>query len=175
MDDQVLLRRTAFKGKHKIQDHWENMVYHVEGQPYSGLLVFKIFLVTGGGKVRDLLSNLILPFGGNIEGDPGNDKNQQDVDEPQDSISADSDSRGLEAEVVSTDPKPADEGDAIHMQHIQTGESLNYWTQIIWGWVKALYMNANNMKLSLEIHHWMFFWSICHNIALGEGGGPGTP
>ena len=32
MGDKVLLKRTAFKGKLKIQDHWEDAVYHVEGQ-----------------------------------------------------------------------------------------------------------------------------------------------
>ena len=61
------------------------------------------------------------------------------VDEPQDSISAVSDNRGLEAEVVSTDPKPVGEGDAIYVQHIQTKEKPNYWTQTVWEWVKALY------------------------------------
>ena len=40
---------------------------------------------------------------------------------------------------MSTDPKPAGEGDAICVQHIQIEEKLNYWTQIIWRWVKALY------------------------------------
>ena len=30
--DMVLHKRTAFKGKHKIQDHWEDTIYHVEEQ-----------------------------------------------------------------------------------------------------------------------------------------------
>ena len=29
--DKVLLRCTAFKGKCKIQDHWENNIYEVAG------------------------------------------------------------------------------------------------------------------------------------------------
>ena len=33
MCDKVLLKRIAFKGKHKIRDHLEDTVYHVEGQP----------------------------------------------------------------------------------------------------------------------------------------------
>ena len=44
--NQVLLKRTAFKGNHKIQDHLENTVYCFEGQPYSGFPVFSITLVT---------------------------------------------------------------------------------------------------------------------------------
>ena len=75
MGDQVLLKRTAFKGKHKIQDHLEDTVFHVEGQPYSGLPVFRITPVTGGGNVRVVHQNLLLPFRGNIEGDPGNEEN----------------------------------------------------------------------------------------------------
>ena len=31
--DKVLLRHTAFKGKHKIQDQWENTAYEVTEQP----------------------------------------------------------------------------------------------------------------------------------------------
>ena len=83
--------------------------------------------------------NLLLPFEGNIEGVQGDEENWQDVDEPHDSISAVSDNRGSEAEVVSTDPKPMGEGDAIHVQHIQMEEKLNYWTKTVWGWIKSLY------------------------------------
>ena len=43
------------------------------------------------------------------------------------------------AEVVSTDPKPVAEGDAICLQHKQTKEKPNYWTKTVWGWVKSLY------------------------------------
>ena len=31
--DKVLLRCTALKGKHKIQDHWEDTIYEVIEQP----------------------------------------------------------------------------------------------------------------------------------------------
>ena len=48
----VLLKRTAFKGKHKIQDHWEDTIYHIEGQPYTGLAVFKITSVAREAKVK---------------------------------------------------------------------------------------------------------------------------
>ena len=36
------------------------------------------------------------------------------------------------AEVVSTDPKPGAESDAIHVQHIQTEENPNYWNKTVW-------------------------------------------
>ena len=39
---KVLLRHTAFKGKHQIQDHWENTIYEVMEQPFEKIPVFKI-------------------------------------------------------------------------------------------------------------------------------------
>ena len=52
MGDLVLLKRMSFKGKHKIQDHWEKTICIVEGQPYAGMLVFRIASVDGKGKVK---------------------------------------------------------------------------------------------------------------------------
>ena len=83
--------------------------------------------------------NLLFSFGGNTEGDPRNEQNWKDIGHPQDSISADNDNRGSETEVVSADPKPVVEGDAIYIQHIQIEVKLNYWTQFMWNWLKALY------------------------------------
>ena len=40
--DTVLLQCTAYKGKHKIQDQWENTVYEVVEQPFKNMPVFKI-------------------------------------------------------------------------------------------------------------------------------------
>ena len=40
----ALLQCTAYKGKHKIQDQWENTVYEVVGQPFKNMPVFKINL-----------------------------------------------------------------------------------------------------------------------------------
>ena len=48
VDYLVLLKRTAFKAKHNIQVHWEDTIYCVEGQPYTGLPIFKIAPVAGG-------------------------------------------------------------------------------------------------------------------------------
>ena len=58
----VLLKRTAFKGKHKIQDHWEDTIYCVEEQPYAQLPVFKTVPAAGAGKVKIVHQNLLLPF-----------------------------------------------------------------------------------------------------------------
>ena len=123
LDDMVLLKRTTFKYKHKIQDHWEGTVYHVEGQPYAGLPVFKTAPVAGEGKVKNGHWNLLLPFGGNIEGGLENEGSQQDADRPQDCTSAVSDDGVPGSEVVSTDSKPIGEGDAICVKCVQSGKS----------------------------------------------------
>ena len=98
-------------------------MYCIDGQPYSRLPVFKIAPVAGGGKVEIVHENLLLPFGGNIKGGPVDKGNQQDVNEPQDSIITVSSDGETEAEGVSTDPKPVGEGDSIYVQHTQTEES----------------------------------------------------
>ena len=40
--DKVLLLHTAYKGKHKIQDHWEDTTYEFVDQPFENMPVFKI-------------------------------------------------------------------------------------------------------------------------------------
>ena len=40
--DKVLLKHTAYKGKHKIQGCWEDTVYEVVDQPFENMPVFKI-------------------------------------------------------------------------------------------------------------------------------------
>ena len=40
--DTVLLPHTAYKGKHMIQDQWENTIYEVVEQPFKNMPVFKI-------------------------------------------------------------------------------------------------------------------------------------
>ena len=69
MGDSFHLKKMAFKAIHKIQDHCGKTIYHVEGQPYVGLLVLRITPFAGEGKVKIVYQNLLLPSGGNIEGD----------------------------------------------------------------------------------------------------------
>ena len=40
--DKVLLQHTAYKGKPKIQDCWEDTIYEVVEQPFEKMAVFKI-------------------------------------------------------------------------------------------------------------------------------------
>ena len=63
--DLVLVRKTAWKGKHKIQDRWESNEYQVIGQPNSGIPVYKVESVAGG-RTRVLHRNQLLPLQGRI-------------------------------------------------------------------------------------------------------------
>ena len=60
---KVLLRCTAFKGKHKIQDHWEHTIYEVTEQPFGKIPVFKIKSAEGDDDgVKIVHRNLLLPL-----------------------------------------------------------------------------------------------------------------
>ena len=72
--DKVLLKCTAFKGKHKIQDQWENIIYKVIEQPLGKLPVFKIQSTEGDNKMKVVHRNLLLP----LFSDPSDPTNELD-------------------------------------------------------------------------------------------------
>ena len=63
--DLVLVKKTAWKDKHKIQDRWESDEYQVIGQPTPCNPVYKVQCVAGG-RIRILNRNLLLPLKGKI-------------------------------------------------------------------------------------------------------------
>ena len=72
--DKVLLRCTAFKSKHKIQDQWENTIYEVVEQPLGKIPVFKIQSMEGDDKVKIVHRNLLPP----LFSDPLDQTSEQD-------------------------------------------------------------------------------------------------
>ena len=60
--DLVLVKRFGFRGKHKIQDRWENQVYEVLESCHSSPLVFRLRKEDGTGGIRTLHRNHLLPF-----------------------------------------------------------------------------------------------------------------
>ena len=46
--DLVLVKKTAWKGRHKIQDRWESDELQVIGQPNPGIPVYEVQNVAGG-------------------------------------------------------------------------------------------------------------------------------
>ena len=81
--DLVLVKQTAWKGRHKIQDRWEEDEYQVVDQPTPGIPVYVVKSIAGG-RPRVLHRNLLLPLQGRLrqEGATGEGSN------------ADSDSEG---------------------------------------------------------------------------------
>ena len=75
--DLVLVKKTAWKGRHKIQDRWESDEYQVIGQPNPGIPVYEVQNVAGG-RTRVLHQNLLLPLQGRVRQQGG-----QEVEDPQ--------------------------------------------------------------------------------------------
>ena len=63
--DLVLVKKTAWKGKHKIQDKWESDEYQVIEQPTPCIPVYKVKCIAGG-RTRVLHRNLLLPLQGRL-------------------------------------------------------------------------------------------------------------
>ena len=67
--DTVLVCVTTFKGRHKMQDRWENREYVVEKQPYPNLPVYVVCPRDGEGHSQTLHRNYLLPINSNMEQD----------------------------------------------------------------------------------------------------------
>ena len=74
--DLVLVKQTAWKGRHKIQDCWEEEEYQVVDQPTAGVPVYVVKSIAGG-RPRVLHRNLLLPLQGRMrqEGATGEESN----------------------------------------------------------------------------------------------------
>ena len=68
--DLVLVKVTTWKGRHKMQDKWENEEYQMVGQPTPGVPVYTVKSVAGG-RTRVLHGNLLLPLQGRIRQEDG--------------------------------------------------------------------------------------------------------
>ena len=68
--DLVLVKQTAWKGRHKIQDKWETEEYQVVGQPTPCVPVYTVKSIAGG-RTRVLHRNLLLPLQGRIRQEDG--------------------------------------------------------------------------------------------------------
>ena len=60
-----VVKQTAWKGRHKIQDRWESGDYQVVGQPTPGVPLYTVKRMAGG-KTKVLHRNLLLPLQGRI-------------------------------------------------------------------------------------------------------------
>ena len=65
MEDLVLVKQTAWKGRHNIQDRWKSREYQVVGQPTPGVPVYTV-KKAAGGKAKVLHRNLLLHLQGRV-------------------------------------------------------------------------------------------------------------
>ena len=85
--DLVLVRKTAWKGRHKIQDRWESDEYQVIGQPNPDIPVYEVKCIAGG-RTRVLHCNVLLPLQGRLRqqsGQEGEDPQGPEKEEEEDS------------------------------------------------------------------------------------------
>ncbi|XP_069134619.1 uncharacterized protein [Argopecten irradians] len=61
--DRVLVKILAFEGRHKLSNRWESSVYVVVGQDNPDIPVYQVRKEDGGGKIRTLHRNHLLPVG----------------------------------------------------------------------------------------------------------------
>ena len=74
--DLVLVKQTAWKGRHKIQDCWEEEEYQMVDQPTPSVPVYVVKSIEGG-RARVLYRNILLPLQGRMrqEGVTGEESN----------------------------------------------------------------------------------------------------
>ena len=68
--DLVLVKQTAWKSRHKIQDRWEDEEFQAADQPTLGVTVYAVKSITGG-RPSVLHRNLLLPLQGRIRQEDG--------------------------------------------------------------------------------------------------------
>ncbi|MEE4247445.1 MAG: RNase H-like domain-containing protein [Kangiellaceae bacterium] len=61
--DRVLIRNVGVRGKHKISDRWQSVVYVVRGQPDESVPVYRVAREDGKAVDKVLHRNLLLPIG----------------------------------------------------------------------------------------------------------------
>ncbi len=60
--DNVLVRKLAFNGKHKLEDKWEPDVYRITGKQNPDIPVYEVMRNDGTGKKRMLHRNHLMPL-----------------------------------------------------------------------------------------------------------------
>ena len=79
-NDIILVKRVAWKGRHKIQNKWEPSEYVVIEQPNLDIPVYKVKSLEDG-KIKVLHRNMLLPLG--LKFLPEDDSEQDSEEEPE--------------------------------------------------------------------------------------------
>ena len=73
--NKVLVRQKAFKGKHKIQNKWDNIIYEVISQPIENFPVFTV-QHEGSKKLKTLHRNMLFQLGQELQSEDKSHKVQ---------------------------------------------------------------------------------------------------
>ena len=111
VNDLVLVKIVAHKGRHKLQDRWEPEEYVVIEQPITGTPVYKVKPVNGNN-VRTLHRNLLLPLGVKLEPDYESDDSILEED-------SDDEEGGLVTPIKKLSPKGQKEDGKKSHKHVQ--------------------------------------------------------
>ena len=111
VNDLVLVKIVAHKGRHKLQDRWEPEEYVVIEQPIAGTPVYKVKPVNGNN-VRTLYRNLLLPLGVKLEPDYESDDSILEED-------SDDEEGGFVTPIKNLSPKGQKEDGKKPHRHVQ--------------------------------------------------------
>ena len=111
VNDLVLVKIVAHKGRHKLQDRWEPEEYVVIEQPITGTPVYKVKPVNGNN-VRTLHRNLLLPLGVKLEPDYESDDSILEED-------SDDEEGGFVTPIKNLSPKGQKEDGKKPHKHVQ--------------------------------------------------------
>ena len=140
VNDLVLVKIVAHKGRHKLQDRWEPEEYVVIEQPITGTPVYKVKPVNGNN-VRTLHRNLLLPLGVKLKPDYESDDSILEED-------SDDEEGGLVTPIKNLSPKGQKEDGKKPHRHVQFESPDTQLQSVDEGTPESLPIEGQNSTLS---------------------------
>ena len=140
VNDLVLVKIVAHKGRHKLQDRWEPEEYVVIEQPIAGTPVYKVKPVNGNN-IRTLHRNLLLPLGVKLEPDYESDNSILEED-------SDDEEGGFVTPIKNLSPKEQKENGKKPHKHVQFESPDTQLQSVDEGTPESLPIEVQNSTLS---------------------------
>ena len=140
VNDLVLVKIVAHKGRHKLQDRWEPEEYVVIEQPITGTPVYKVKPVNGNN-IRTLHRNLLLPLGVKLEPDYESDDSILEED-------SDDEEGGFVTPIKNLSPKGQKEDGKKPQKHVQFESPDTQLQSVDEGTPESLPIEVQNSTLS---------------------------
>ena len=140
VNDLVLVKIVAHKGRHKLQDRWEPEEYVVIEQPIAGTPVYKVKPVNGNN-IRTLHRNLLLLLGVKLEPDYESDDSILEED-------SDDEEGGFVTPIENLSPKGQKEDGKKPQKHVQLESPDTQLKSVDEGTPESLPIEVKNSTLS---------------------------